>query len=226
MNTRLRSLRSGCRWLGAAILAGLAAGCASLGHGPHPVVQGPLFTPRNYTGVAQLPSSLRRVVLLPVAGADSIPAETLAALDPVMAAELQLQARFEVVTLDAATLERLTGHARLLSSAALPPDLLPTLARASGADGVMFVDVTALSAYSPLALGLKARLVSVSDGAVLWAFDQLFTTGDPTMAESARRYDRVRHPARDGDLSFTVLQSPVRFGEYAAAATFATLPPR
>src|SRR5690349_1581084 len=60
---------------------------------------GPFFSPRNYTGDAQLPSTVRRVVLLPIAGGSVAPAESVAALDAVFTTELQRQNRFEIVTL-------------------------------------------------------------------------------------------------------------------------------
>src|SRR5688500_16847026 len=60
---------------------------------------GPFYTPRNFTGDPQLPTTLRRVVLLRIAGVSVAPAESVTALDAVFAAELQRQNRFEIVTL-------------------------------------------------------------------------------------------------------------------------------
>jgi len=209
----------------AAIL--LLGGCAGVKHLNDPSVRGPFHEPKNYTGVARLPAGLRRVVLLPVAGAAGIPDETLASLDSVMAPVLQQQARFEVVTLSPAALQRLTGRARWLSTDALPAGLLASLAQETGANAAVFVDLTSFSAYPPLSLGFRTKLVSFPDGAILWAFDQVFSTGDPAMANSARHHDRDEHPATgESDLSYTVTQSPTRFGSYAASTAFATLPPR
>ncbi len=220
---------------GAAIRAGFAlaalllfaGGCNNAGNPTDPSVRGPFFAPRNYTGVAQLPATLRRVVLLPTGGAPGVPVETLASLDLIMASELQQQARFEVVTIDAAALFRSCGQARFLSSDLLPANLLEVVTRQFDADAVMFVDVTSLSAYPPLTIGFRAKLVALPRGSILWSFDQLFSAGEPSIANGARRHDRRRNPSADGgDLSYTVLQSPARFGDYVAATAFATLPPR
>lgn len=204
----------------------LAGGCTSTGSLIDPVTVGPFFKARNFTGVPRLPARLQRVVLLPVAGVPGISNETLASFDQVMLAELQRQSRFEVVVADPAAMERLCDRQRLLSSDTLPPEFFPLIMREYGADGVMFVDVTAFSAYQPLILGLRAKLAS-ADGTILWAFDTLFAASDPTVANAARHHDRQRHLASDpGDTSYTVLRSPMRFADYAAAAAFTTLPPR
>ena len=205
---------------------GLASGCTATSSVIDPVTFGPFFKAKNFTGVPRLPAKLQRVVLLPVAGTPGAPAETLASFDQIMLAELQSQARFEVVVADPAALARLCDRPRLLSSEALPPNFLSLLSREYGADAILFVDITSLSTYQPLVLGLRAKLAS-ADGAILWSFDTLFSASEPAVANSARRHDRQRHPSSDpGDMSFTVLRSPLRFADYAAAAAFATLPPR
>jgi hypothetical protein len=208
------------------VALGLAGGCTATSSIIDPVTFGPFFKAKNFSGVPRLPAKLQRVVLLPVAGTPGAPAETLASFDQIMRAELQSQARFEVVVADPAALARLCDRPRLLSSEALPPNFLSVLSREYGADAIMFVDITSLSTYQPLVLGLRAKLAS-ADGTILWSFDTLFSASEPTIANSARRHDRQRHPSSDpGDMSFTVLRSPLRFADYAAAAAFATLPPR
>jgi len=52
------------------------------------------------------------------------------------------------------------------------------LSREYGADAIMFVDITSLSTYQPLVLGLRAKLAS-ADGTILWSFDTLFSASDP-----------------------------------------------
>ena len=211
--------------VGVAIL-GLAGGCSVAESLTDPVSRGPFFEPKNFTGVPRLPATLRRVVLLPVAGTPGTPIEALASFDQVVLAELQRQARFEVVVADPAALTRICDRPRMLSSEVLPPGFLSALAREFGADGVMFVDATSFSPYQPLVLGLRAKLAS-GDGAILWSFDTLFSAATPAVANSARRHDRQRHPSSEpGDTSFTVLRSPMRFADYAAEAAFRTLPPR
>ena len=53
-----------------------------------PVVLGPFFEAKNFTGVPRLPAKLQRVVLLPVAGTPGTPIEALASFDQVMLADL------------------------------------------------------------------------------------------------------------------------------------------
>jgi hypothetical protein len=208
------------------LILGLSGGCTTTRSVIDPVTFGPFFKPTNFTCVPRLPAKLKRVVLLPVAGVPGTPIEDLVSFDQIMLAELQREARFEVVVADSAALVRICDRPRLLSSESLPHDFLSVLGREYGADGVMFVDITSFSAYQPLVLGLRAKLAS-TDGTILWSFDTLFTTSDTAMADSARRHDKQRHPPTDpGDLSYTVLRSPVRFADYAAAAAFDTLPPR
>jgi hypothetical protein len=211
--------------LGVAAL-GLAGGCTTTGALIDPIEIGPFFEAKNFTGVPRLPAKLQRVVLLPVAGAPGVPNEAMASFDQVVLAELQHAARFEVVVADPIALNRLFDRPRLLSSEALPQNFLSLLSREYGADGVMFVDITSLYSYQPLVIGLRAKLATTS-GTILWAFDTLFSAGNPAVANSARRHDRQRQPATNpGDMSYTVLRSPMRFADYAAATAFATLPPR
>jgi len=208
------------------VLASLVTSCNTAKAIRHTADGGPYLTPRNFAGVPRLPASLRRVVLLPVAGSPSVPAETLASFDPLVAAELQRTGRFEVVTVSPAALMRLCDHSRILSSDALPAGLLSLLAREFDADGVLFVDITTLSPYPPLALGFRSKLAAV-DGTMLWAFDTLFSAHDPATANSAERYDKLRRATSGhGENNFSILRSPARFADFAAATAFGTLPSR
>ncbi len=213
----------------AAVAAALviAGGCTTGASISDPAERGPFFEARNFTGVTALPPAVRRVVVLPVAGAPGVPVETLASLDPVVAAELQRQARFEVVPIDAETLMRVCDRPRVLSADALPAGLLTLLARDYQADAVLFVDITALAPYPPLVLGFRGKLAQASDGAILWAFDTTFSAHDPAVANSARRYALQGRPSSiPGDTAYSMLRSPVRFAQYVTATAFATLPRR
>jgi hypothetical protein len=203
----------------------LFAGCTTPEYGD-PARQGPFFVPSNHSGVTNLPAGLQRVILLPLSGAGTGALETAAALDPIFAAALQKENRFEVVTLTREEFRRKFGVEELASSAALPHDFMLTLRRDHAVDAVLFLDLTALRAYRPLQIGIRGKLASVDDARLLWSFDNVFSAADAAVANSARRHllkqDRSAVPA---DLSPAVLQSPSRFGGYVAAATFATLPP-
>ena len=190
-----------------------------------PARVGPFFTPANHFGEPSL-GGLRRVVLLPIAGGSFAPPETVASFDPVFAAALQRQNRFEIVVLSREDCLRNFQARELSSAAALPRDFLASIRREFAADAVLFVDVTVFRAYRPLALGLRAKLATLDGTRIVWTFDDVFSADTPAVANSARHHvlvsDRGDVPA---DLSPAVLQSPVRFAGYAATAMFATLPP-
>ena len=188
---------------------------------------GPFFAPSNYTGGPQLPATLRRVVLLPIAGGTVAPAESVAALDPVFTAQLQRQNRFEIVTLTRAECLQRFQAEEFPSAGALPATLLNRLQREFGADGVMFIDLTVFKPYRPLAIGVRAKLATVEDPArLVWTFDDVYSAAEAPVANSARAHflesDGGRIPA---DLTPSVLQSPGRFATYVASSVFSTLPP-
>lgn len=208
--TRLRSIPV----LAAALLV---AGCAEI-----PFPEEPLpYVPRNHAGDARLPATLHRVVLLPVAPAGLATLGDLDRLDAQVLLALQRAQRFEVVALHRAECRRRYGVDSFVSAAALPPGLLERLGRDFAAEGVMFVDLTALQPYPPLAVGLRAKLATVADVRLVWTCDEVFAADDPAVVVAVRR--RLHPP---GDAATGVLQSPARFGAFAAEAMFATLPPR
>ncbi len=210
--------------VGAGLLL-LASGCQTPAY-DDPARVGPFFTPTNHSGDASLPPTLRRVVLLPVYGGALADGETAAALDAVFATELQRQNRFEVVVLDRAECRRRFGAEEFSSSAALPRDFLTKIRRDFAADAVIWIDLTAFRAYRPVAIGVRAKLATLKETRLVWTFDNVFSSDDPTVANSARHHfiDQT-HASVPADLTRAVLQSPTRFATYVASATFATLPP-
>ena len=204
----------------------LTAGCANFPMGKSHAAKSAAFVPVNHAGDASLPPHLRRVVLLPVAGGSVAPPESMAALDPVVAAALQRQNRFEVVALTREDCRRYFQLEELSSVSALPARFMAIVRREFAADGVSFVDVTAFQAYAPLVLGLRAKLATVDEVRLVWTFDNVFSADDPAVSASARRQLRdgesENSPAAESPV---VLQSPTRFATYATAAMFATLPP-
>jgi hypothetical protein len=188
---------------------------------------GPFFSPTNFQAAARMPVEIRRVVLLPVADDGRLPEDTLDNLDTVLQTALGHAQRFELVALSRPVCARLTGTRAIRSVDALPHDFFARLIADYAADAVLFVDVTSYSAYPPLALGLRAKLVRTDNQSILWAFDTIFSATDPTVANAARRHWLdTAPPGTPADFSTTALQSPHRFAAYAATAAFATLPPR
>lgn len=217
-----------------ALLAALALGLLGCSQRPlrDPARAGPFFTPANVrTSAAELPANIRRVLLMPIS-AEGIPLseEHLNRLDAVFFTELTRAARFEVVTLTREQLARVTGARQLNSTAPMPPgfiDRLFNIYNEYAADAFLFVDLTAYSPYPPLALGIRAKLAPIRESEILWAADLNFSADNPAVANSARRHaSALRETSGSAALSHTILQNPTRFAGYAAAATFATLPPR
>lgn len=214
----------------AAFLALLLAGCDTLPVAkPDGARTGPFYTPANVRAAARLPDTVRRIVLLPCGAADPrITEDTLRDLDGILAAGLTRSARAEISTLDRETLDRFSGRPNLLSTSLLPADFLNRVVAQTGADAVLFVDVTAYSPYPPLVLGLRARLVEAQAAAPLWNFDNIVSTADPAVVNSARAraLRGTRTASTPGDRSHTVLQNPLAFADYVSDVAWNTLPPR
>jgi len=206
---------------------GLLAGCASVQQLDTGAYTGPFFTPKNFAGDPTMPSAVRRVVLLPVSGSAVAGPESVAALDPVVLAALQRQARFEVVRLSREECRSRFGAPEFSSSAALPPDFLSRIAQAYAADAVLFVDLTAYQPYRPLSVGFRAKLATARYVRLVWTFDEVFSAANPEVVNSIRHQVLTAAPADPPmDRTFATLQSPSRFAAFAADIMFRTLPPR
>ena len=201
------------------------AGCQNDFHkGPvYPLRAG--FLPQNVYRANNV-LALRRVVLLPPydARAESPRRQDL---DFVFSAELGAAGRFEVVPVSRNELISLCGRDQINSTEGLPPRLVAALRGEYAADAVMFVDITQDDPYSPITLGVRAKLVDARGGLpILWSCDTVFNGGNPAVAASAQRYQldtgRQAFPAEEDGAS--VLLNPVRFARYAANAVFRTLP--
>lgn len=214
----------------AAFLALLLAGCDTLPLAkPDGARTGPFYAPTNVRAAAHLPETVRRIVLLPCGAADPhITENTLRDLDRILATGLSRSARAEISTLNRETLARIAGQPNVLSTALLPADFVARVAAQTGADAVLFVDVTAYSPYPPLVLGLRARLVETKNSESLWNFDNIVSTADPSVVNSARAraLNSTHNSATPGDRSHTVLQNPPAFADFVAETIWATLPPR
>lgn len=212
-----------CAW------AGLMAGCGSISLGAKrtwDVPQGEPFKPGNYTDAGPLPAAIKRVAVLPLHTDDWRPGD-IAAIESAFSSELSKTTRFESVPVARRDMKVRFGRESLVSSAALPPDLLSRLRADFAVDAVLFLELTHFSPYQPLALGLRAKLVAVEDGSVLWSFDSLFDSAQPGVAVAARRFQMEQaRPAPPLDSTVGVMQSPARFARYVAHDTFATLPGR
>ena len=207
----------------AGVLAILHGGCATLLK--HPVAIAPP-PPPNYFSPATSAEPLRRVALLPL-HSETYPDQYLRTLDATFLAELSKRALFEVVPVSRAEMEALFGERHFSSTEALPADALKRLREQCGVDGVLFTDLTHISPYRPVSMGVRTKLVAANTGQIRWAFDTVFDAGNSTTAEAAKRFQvTCSNPQQplttDGG---SILLSPARFAKYVANETYASLRP-
>lgn len=193
-------------------------------------VIGPSYEPANVFRLAsQLPPDLRRVALLPLLSDSRRPVAEAGqeTLEPILQGEFLKTKKFELMPVSQDQLRQWTGQGRWAADEKLPPDFFKVLAEQTGADAVLFVQLTEYRPYPPLAVGWRFKLVECSGQRVWWALDEIFDAGETRVANGARRFQQA-HQRQAGSLldSTGILASPRRFGQYAAAAALATLPER
>lgn len=207
---------------------GLACGCktASLS-GP---VVGPGYQPENvYQLFSELSVSVRRVAVLPTT-CDPTPSDVQSGrdvLESVITEELGKTKKFEIVTVSPEQLRAWTGRTHWRAEETLPENLLKLLRKELDCDAVLFSRLTQYRAYPPLTVGFSFKLVEIERAEFVWAADEIFDASEPSVVNSARRYQLAREqlPAALAD-SRSILVSPSGFGRYAAHSVFRTLPQR
>jgi hypothetical protein len=238
MNFSASSAGGSCRWQRRKWRAGWLAGFFALGGilaggqaaPPYAGIIRRDYRPDNvFAYPAKLSLDLRRMAVLPlaadIAGRD-LP-EGCAALAPVLWEQLVKTRKFEVVAVDAAALRRATGRINWTGAEVLPPDFFAFLRREYGCDAVMFAELTAYHAYTPLAVGWRLKLVDARSGQILWAADELFDAAQPAVYRAAQRFAEPRHSWPFGHKeNWAAANSPRQFGRYATAALLDTLPER
>ena len=177
----------------------------------------------------KLSLDLRRVAVLPLAAESTggdLP-DGCAALTPVLREQLVKTKRFEVVSVDAATVKSHTGQANWTGAESLPPDFLEFLRREYGCDAVLFSEVTAYRAYAPLAVGWRLKLTDARSGQIMWAADEIFDAKQPAVAHAAERFEQPGFAwPLVGRENWVADNSPRQFGRFAAATLLDTLPDR
>jgi hypothetical protein len=209
--------------IGLALVSLALSACSTT---PRLADQGPVRVPTNVRGPAEWPVGLSRVAVLPAHDATGrLPAEYVVTYDQSWSRALAATQRAEFVAVPRETLVDLAGRETLDSSAALPSLFLRRIAAATGADAVLFLDLTHVSPYPPLSLSFRSRLVLVADGDTLWMADEIFDARDPATARGARLDARASAQGA-GDPTAAITQSPSRFADHAFRAVAALLPPR
>lgn len=219
------------RWLAGvclSLLFTLCAGCAGTRLARQVVT--PSYEPANvYREEAHLPSSIRRIAILPMTSATES-ADLMFGLEtmrPVIQGAFASARQFEMVLVSGDELRLLTGRASWNADDRLPADFLDKLREKLAVDAVLFCSLTTYRAYEPLAIGWRIKLVDIDEPRVLWAVDELFDARVPEVAAGAVRFAE-RHPDTGSSLqdSRSILVSARRFGHYAATELVRTMPGR
>lgn len=184
------------------------------------------YVPANFRGDARLPADLQRIAVLPAHGGDAVPGESAAGLDAVLVQALQRQARFEVVAISREDCRRFFGAESFASTDALPHGMLEKIAEKYAVDAILFTDLTVYEPYRPISLGFRAKLATAREVRLVWAFDEVFSAGQPAMVASVRQYYSQGDRTAPVNPTPAALQSPARFGAVAADIMFRTLPVR
>jgi hypothetical protein len=213
------------------ILAFTLALCAFLGGGclfetaQHETK--PTTTTANVYHATVPPTTLRRVAVLPLTtdSADLITEEGRDALQPVLFTELKKTRAFELVFVSPAQLRAITGQPQWNAGETLPLDFFLRLHEALGCDAVIFCRLGQYRAYPPLSVGWDLKLVDANQRHVVWAIDEVFDAGDPSVETAARGYyERGIHTDNPLADPSSILLSPRRFGQYTASAALSTMP--
>jgi len=200
----------------------LTAGCATSPVGGAGSVAWNVYRPEP-----QLPRDVHRIAVLPVVvdRADATVEDGRDDLEPVLYAELRKRAAADLVIVTREQLRDWTGREDWTTAEPLPRDFFERLTAETGCDALVFCRLSEFRAYPAVAVGWNIQLVD-SRKHTLWAVDQVFDAGNPAVAAAAKRY--YAHDLREPGVydPSTILLSPRRFGQFAAAQVAATLPGR
>ena len=178
--------------------------------------------PSYHQELAGIP--FRRVAILPLYY-DKGPVGGLPTMDRELNAELTKTSLFEVTMVSRSEMRDLFAFEQISSTEQIPRDFFPRLMTRYGVDAVLFTDVTHYHPYQPIAIGVRSKLVDGRSGQIRWAFDHLFDSGRPDVADAARHHyfadSQTNLPIRlDGG---SALLSPNRFLKFVASETYRSL---
>ena len=172
-----------------------------------------------------LPPTLKRVAVLALSiapqaqgGSDTMPI--------ILHGEVAKLGKFETIFISPSQLQRWFNRESISVEDKLPPNFFEMIREQTGAQGVLFCRLTRYQPYPPIAVGWNMRLVTTTKPETLWAADEVFDAGDPTVSNAARRFQRNQQMSEPHADSHTVLVSPRMFGQYALASLLATIPGR
>ncbi len=171
----------------------------------------------------ELPEHLRRVAVLPF-HKGNFDYVDFGEIERNFSLELIKLNRFEVVLVNPESMTELFAQERYSSIESLPTELLSKLHATYAIDGVMLVDVSYFSPYTPVGLGVRLKLLDGRTGDIVWAVDEVYDSADPAVANAAKVFYKaesiVSYPMNTADLA---VNSPNRFSKYVAHSVFNTI---
>ena len=210
----------------ALVLAGSGSGRGQwLPAGPKPAVPAKLNV---YRAAPTLPADLRRVVLLPLhVELPDLGDEMRRGVLDALHTELLRSGFAETVLLPAERLQKLTGRPSWGPEQPLPADFLKKVREASGADAVLFAELTTFRPYTPAVVGWRLRLVDLRSGCTWWAADEVFDTADADVIRAVRRSTKAGWwTAGQEDACWRSLRAPRALARLTVSWLLATLPGR
>lgn len=187
----------------------------------------PPYKPTNFWTVGKLSYDFKRVAVLPIYYEDR-KVNSIEDFDQIFRSELSKQNSFEIRGLDREEMEYVFGQEHYSSAGILPQNLLKRIHEEYDADGVLLIDLTRYSPYTPITMGLRAKLVHVQSGEIIWSFDNSFDAGSRAVQLAVEDFHHLDYRiVKAGQVGTgSILQSPRQFAKYAANATFNTIPVR
>lgn len=188
------------------------------------------YQPSNvFQADSKLPAGVRRVAVLPMTSGRQLPQSEadLDQLTSTLSAELGKTKKLELVAVSPVQMRQWTGKEGWNADDKLPPNFLETVREATGCDAILFNRLTAYRPYPPMQVGWNLRLLDAKTGQSVWAIDEVYDAAQEAVANGARQYQQSQHlgnPALADSRS--VLYSPLRFSQYTAAISLATMPER
>jgi len=211
-----------------------ATGCQSYRDSTDGSVAGPFYHPKNHQlANDEWPEDITVVAVMPLTAGrgDQWTEQGLELMQPVLTEELARFDLFEAITITPDKLTALTGVPRVR-----PHDLLPNNFPAIIAAldkqridrkicaAVLFCEIDTFRPYPPLAMGWKFRMFNLKTGDLVWAFDEVFNVGDPSVNNSLRRYMRTKRMTHmDIFRDSLVIDSPRVLARYSLTTALETM---
>ncbi|RKY11037.1 MAG: hypothetical protein DRP65_05330 [Planctomycetota bacterium] len=104
------------------------------------------------------------------------------------------------------------------------PDQLLSIRKVLGCNAVLIGTVTHYQPYPHMTIGLRLKIVDLTDGQLLWALEQIWDCADKTTESRIRRYLRYQKRSAEGSLREQLVSvSPTKFIKFVGYEVAATL---